>query len=222
MKKLVIILLILVLSSSDVNSQEIWRFNTNNHSFDVIIDTIRLTESTDYYDLSVTKIEIYDRSINALVQTIETNKFRHESFLDSTMVFIIEDMNFDGYPDIRLLSWVSTSFYTSYQYWFYDSKYGLFVRDTTFEKFINPYFDPEKETFHTYWRYGFNEFGHAIYEWRNNKLELIVKEIESWGPEDGVPGTLVTIRMVNGELKEEEIEVQEYSLHPHEKCDLKK
>jgi transcriptional regulator with XRE-family HTH domain len=137
----------------------------------------------------------------------------------------IEDMNFDGNPDIRTLNWLSTNLQTTYWYWLYDETNQQFQLDTTLEEIRNPDFNPAKKTIHTWWSDGYQNSGHAIYKWKENKLQLIAEETETWGIDSNASGILITERMIDGEIKVTEREVKKRTLdylHNGAGCGIKR
>jgi hypothetical protein len=202
----------------DSYAQTHWTFKDTVHTFIVTIDTS--LEQGQNNEGIVRSIDIFNSRTNEKVQSIVPEEFEHNRILDSNAVFFVEDMNFDGYSDIRLLNWTSISFYTTYWYWFYNPVSKHYERDTTLEKYMNPYFDQELKTFHTFWRVGLQEFGHAIYKWQNGTLELKVEQIETWGIKEGEPGLLTTRKMVDNKIDVDDIEVDENLVFPHDTCNL--
>jgi hypothetical protein len=212
----------LVLISFGVNAQTNWKFQDVNFSYTVKTDTLLLGETSNKYGKTVKKIEICKLVETTKIQTILPDEFIFESYLDSNIVFIIEDVNFDGFNDFRLLRYTSANLQVQYSYWIYNPLTEQFISDSKLENFFNPYFDQKKKTIHTHWRLGFNEFGHAIHSWVNHELILVAEQIESWGIEEGIPGILMTKHLVNGAFLEEEKEINESNITPHDKCELQK
>jgi hypothetical protein len=202
-------------------SQTTWTFKDSKFIYKISSDYVPLGGTTGELGPAVNKIEIYNALDKNKIQTIKPEEFIYETFLDSSKVFKVEDMNFDNHNDIRLLNWTSTNLQTSYWYWLYNKNTGKFESDTTLEKFWNPYFDQVKKTIHKHWRIGLSEFGHANYKWTEKGIQLIAEQVEYWGMGGGSQGTLITRRFVDGKLIEKEIEVEEFTIHPHLNCDLK-
>jgi hypothetical protein len=205
--------------------QNKWTYTGNHHTFIVTVDTVLCGGTTGDYCPTVTAIHIYNLIDKKLIETILPGQFLFDTFLDSTTVFAVEDMNFDGTTDIRLLNWTSTNLQTTYLYWFYNETTGQFLSDTTLVELINPTFNTKTKTIHTWWRDGFYSYGHAIYEWHDNKIKLIAEEEESWGIDPNSTGIRTIRRSKNGKINIQEIEVKEHKLdymHKPDECKLHK
>jgi hypothetical protein len=111
---------------------------------------------------------------------------------------MIEDMNFDGYDDFRVVSLTSTNLQCSYWFWFYDKDKKIFYRDTLYDRFEEISFDHKNKTVHSYWTCCIGWGYHALYKWENGKLELI-------GEEEG-----------------DDLDIQKNIRHDADECDLKK
>jgi hypothetical protein len=213
-----------VVDTTTFRKQKTWTFTENNQQFIVTIDSVRCGGSDRRYCPTIKAIDIFTLADDKRIQKIIPEQYLFESYLDSSTVVGIEDMNFDGNPDIRLLNWVSANLQTTYWYWLYDETTQQFQRDTTLDEIRNPTFDPAKKTIHTCWSDGYQSSGHAIYKWQGNKLQLIVEETESWGLDPNAPGTLTTERMIKGKMKVVEREVKKRTLdylHDGDECGLR-
>ncbi|HLG02302.1 MAG TPA: hypothetical protein VI731_01825 [Bacteroidia bacterium] len=200
-----------------------WQFKDNQHLFILTIDTVFCGGTTRKYSPTVTSIDVYDVKDGKQIQTIVPDTFLLDKFLDSSIVFIVEDMNFDGVNDIRLINWLGTDLQKSYSFWFYNIQVQQFQFDTTLANFVNPYFDQSKKTFHTWWRTGFTNYGHALYKFENDKLQLITEEEENWDINPATPGTITLRQRSYGKIEEIEKKVKEPTIeYAHEKCSLDK
>lgn len=136
-------------------------------------------------------------------------------------------MNFDGTTDIRLLNWISPSSETRYWYWFYNETTGQFLYNTALVELRDPVFDSLSKTIHFSWRDGFYSYGHAMYEWHDNKIQLIADEVENWSDDPNAPVIRTIRRRINGKIDVQEIEVNanvpeiDYIHNPNE-CKLRK
>ncbi len=57
-----------------------------------------------------------------------------------------QDINFDGYKDIRLLDWLGATGNTGYSYWLFDPIKKIFVRNDELNALSNPTPDPQSKT----------------------------------------------------------------------------
>ena len=67
-----------------------------------------------------------------------------------TRYFQLEDVNFDGYSDIKLLSFSGATGNGYYYYWLFDRKTDQFVFSQEFSKFCNPILHPETREIETH------------------------------------------------------------------------
>lgn len=121
--------------------------------------------------------------------------------LDSSAVFIVEDVNFDGQKDIRLISWLSNYNDKEYWYWIYNEEQGQFETDKNMIHFMNPEFDIEHQFVYTQWRVGVMEQGHSLYKWEDAHYQLLVEQVQSLGFDPSFPSYLETFKLVSGEKK---------------------
>jgi hypothetical protein len=198
-------------------AQNKWLYKDTLHYYNVVVDSVLLG---DKYSPTVKAIEIFDLKKNK-IQTVTPGQFVFDAYIDSGAVFVLEDMNFDGYNDFRLLNWISTNLQKGYWYWFYDTTTRQFLADTLLEEMWNPFFDPVQKTIHAWWRVGFTNYGHALYKWHEGKLLLLVREEETWDINTDNPGHIILTRMINGIEVEKEKIVKKHSIDfMHDKCHL--
>jgi len=112
--------------------------------------------------------------------------------------FIIEDMNFDGNNDIRLLN--SADNFT-YYCWIFQPATGQFIQDTVLSKFIDPQFDQNQKLVYQNWEYvKDNEKGTQIYQYINGILTLI-EEDETSNNYTNKTTTVTIKKRINGQMK---------------------
>lgn len=158
--------------------QHCWTFSETQWDFVVNYAQKEIT-------IEVSSVEIWSKTSGNILQVIlppeeETHIGIYPD--DSAYFFICEDMNFDGFKDIRLMNWVSINYQFTYWYWFWNPETSLFERNTCWEEILNPYFDQQKQQLHSHWRIGCCEMGHAYYAWRACEPQLLVSEIWSFPP----------------------------------------
>ena len=132
-----------------------------------------------------------------------------ERVFDTSYAFIIEDVNFDGQNDIRLISWTSIQSDKEYWYWLFNPKTGKFEKNSLLERFMNPEFDQELKTVYTRWRSGVYEYGQAIYKWQNNNCLLEMEQVQYMNPSQEL-FYLDTYKRINGVGECQEKEMSEY------------
>jgi len=111
--------------------------------------------------------------------------------------FIMQDMNFDGYNDIRLLN--STDKFT-YYCWIYQPATGQFVADTTLSRFVNPQFDQDQKLVYRNVDLP-NDKKTQLYQYINGKFTMI-EEDEVSDDNNGKTSTVTVKRLTGGKLQE--------------------
>ena len=124
--------------------------------------------------------------------------------------FIIEDMNFDGYRDIRLMEYwpMRQSLWhpipnIEYSYWLFDPKTGRFVSSLAFNaaKLGSPEFESEKKQIISHWETGCCEYGFDYYNIVNDKPLLVRQKKYEVDEATGTKKETVLARVVGGEMK---------------------
>ncbi len=196
MKNKILLSLLLSLISLASFAQKKWTTADHYHFFVLTIDTSLCESQRNQLCQTINKIEISEKGDKQNTQTIIPIDTLFLPFFDSSFVFVVEDVNFDGQNDIRLLGNLTANMQTEYNYWLYDKTTGQFKTDTNLNKLSNPRFNPTNKTIHTWWRNGASHNGHALYTWNNNQIVLIAQEEEEWIT--GNNGYLITTIIVNG------------------------
>jgi LysM repeat protein len=127
-----------------------------------------------------------------------------------SMRFIIEDMNFDGYRDIRLMEYwpLRQSLWhpipnIEYSYWLFEPKTGRFVSSLAFNaaKLGSPEFESEKKQIISHWELGCCEYGLDYYNIVNGKPLLVRQKKYEVDEATGTKKETVLARVVGGEMK---------------------
>lgn len=208
MKNLLILLTILVFEANGF-AQDVWHFDDDHFNISVYTNSVKYDSTAHAYGRAVTKVEIEKN--NEIFQTITPEIFVHEAYHDSSFIFKYEDVNFDGHNDIALVNWISTNHQTTAWYWIFNPKNQKFIQNTSFKDLMNVQVDANKKCIYTNWRIGMNEFGHAIYQWKNNELILKIEQTEYWGIDPILPGTRLIKENTNGKITEREYPVKEHT-----------
>ncbi len=87
------------------------------------------------------KMEGDGKNINQLITFDPT-----ETPDEKTLGFIVEDMNFDGYKDIRIQQFLPAGPNTPYLCWIWDKENFTFVEHTELEELTSPVFDAKTKT----------------------------------------------------------------------------
>lgn len=97
--------------------------------------------------------------------------------------FGAQDMNFDGYKDIRLMSWWGATGNTGYTYWLFDPSKNIFVENTDLSSLSNPTPELQSKTIATHSVGGMAGciYNNGTYKFdENGKLILIRSEKQDW------------------------------------------
>lgn len=180
------VMVVIVLFPIFLPAQKIWQIQDSLHQISVIWRGDSLGEE------GVSQIQITRTGEETPFQTINPEFRIMESFLDSTTKFRFEDMNFDGFKDIRLLENTTISAQPTYLYWLYDPEKDRFVADSQMEGLYHPEFHHVHHLISTYSRVGFTYVGHEFFTWKKGKLVRVAEHFESWGI-DGEDGSVDTI-----------------------------
>ncbi len=117
----------------------------------------------------VDRIEVYDG--DQLLQTIDAREA--EPMGDLSDALIIEDVNFDGYPDLRIMAFMPAGPNVPYYFWIWDSISASFKVDEQLEELSAPEFDQEAQKIFSYWRDGCCRSGGDAYEFVEGVLTLM-------------------------------------------------
>jgi len=132
--------------------KDTWTFTGQSHQFKVLLDTSKMIKKPYVRGPLIRQIEVYKKDASQKVQEIIVTENLYHQYIDSSLVFVVEDMNFDGHDDFRMLEWVSMSGYwnvRTFQFWFFNPDSATFERDTLWEKFRSPVFNATDKTFTT-------------------------------------------------------------------------
>jgi len=192
-----IFFIILSFSSLFGVSQTKLIYNDKNFSFVLSIDST-LTPDSVNYDCTVKSITITRLKDNKQLQVLKPEESAPSCGLPKDQVFIIEDVNFDGVNDIRLLQFLPAAPNLPYYYWTYDSKTQKFVRQKSLEDITSPEFDHKRKLIFSFWRDGCCNHGLSTYKYINGK-PILIEESEVKTDDNN---NITTIkRLVNGKMK---------------------
>jgi hypothetical protein len=136
----------------------------------------KLVYHQDEEILIVDKIEVYD-SNQQLQQEIIGFTSQVFGFGIDMIAVEIEDMNFDGYPDIRLPQVLPIEGSIYFYYWFYDPEQQLFVRNTILEDFRSPEFNLQNQSIKVYSHQSEQQYRVNHYRYQTaDKLQLFLQQ----------------------------------------------
>lgn len=93
---------------------------------------------------------------------------------------IVEDLNFDGYLDIRLLQYLPETANIPFFYWLYNPKIEKFERNFALEVIQSPVLDLKNEYILSQWTKTDNIKGTDFYTFIGNEIKLIKQETETF------------------------------------------
>ncbi len=133
-------------------------------------------KNEDNFSYSANRIVILDKDDNS-EKIIQEITFGDTQTYDSVSLgFVMEDMNFDGFNDIRIQSFVPAGPNTPYYYWLWDKDSFKYVRNNDLEKITAPEFDNENELVISYIRISAVEYWIHKYKYENDTLILVEEE----------------------------------------------
>ena len=190
-------LLLFILVSTTLFSQEIIEFNDEEIQY-------CLTKECGANGCEITKIEIVQDG--RLSQIIEPGENAFHKTFPNDQLFKIEDMNFDGKKDFRLLEFLPASANIPYLYFIYNPGNERFEKNPKYAEITAPTFDHNKEQINSSWRDGCCRYGRDIYVIKKGSPELeerFVKGQKSNGKEYSEHW-----KIKNGELKLDEKNIE--------------
>jgi hypothetical protein len=135
----------------------------------------------------------------------ETKSFQIITELDTPMkadevdkYFKTEDVNFDGYLDLRLMETATTE-NSHYRFWLFNPKMAIFVENTDLKELPSLTIDADKKQIIATWKDSTTHEGTDYYQFINSKLLLIRQELKDY-LEAGVYQLTIKERH-NGEMK---------------------
>lgn len=173
--------------SLNLQAQEIWKYKGDaSFTYKITVDTAinNYDSSTVYFYYFATDINVYNLE-EKLIQHIMLDNIDYTFTTlgdDSTYLFIIEDVNFDGYEDFGIQTSLSVRLDRNYQFWLYDTLAGNFKKDTCLSDIMNPEFHPKREVVCSFHHDGSMDHGFSKYRWNHDSLMLFDELSYNEGP----------------------------------------
>jgi LysM repeat protein len=114
------------------------------------------------------------------------------------IAFHVEDLNFDGYRDLRLMVEPVDTNQAKYAYWLYDPRRGRFVANEALSAISSPEVEVENQQIKSFWRDSASHYGMDIYQWLKEQPVLVQQE-ERLYTDEGLK--VVMKKRINGEMK---------------------
>lgn len=131
----------------------------------------------------VDSLKIYNVEDTTPKQIIELDaEFAVSPFPKDLEYFFVEDYNYDGYKDIRILAWWGGSGGVAFIAWIYNPNTRLFETDSLYQVLVNPVFDFKKRTLKTYDHNGDGDNTYQLYKFFNKRYNLML-EVKDWTDE---------------------------------------
>ncbi len=125
------------------------------------------------YGDSIKLIHIYRTSDGKKIQTLDPGPNLAMTHSDKIRArrFVVEDMNFDGHDDFRIVTWIYIRGQTLHSFWIYNPGKEKFEEDTNLAKTADVIFYPESKTVYSCMRMGCcYEHESKLFTWENGVL----------------------------------------------------
>lgn len=149
----------------------------------------------------VQSIEVRQAGKSTVLQTLQSRM--DEPPYRNAQYFRAEDLNFDGYRDLRLLiAWGATGNET-YDAWLFNPKTGLFDFHAEFADLTDPTPDPLAKEIRSFAVAGMAGaiYVKGTYRWEDGRLTLVREERQDWISEKGYFVKVIRARR-DGQLQE--------------------
>ena len=94
--------------------------------------------------------------------------------------FEVTDLNFDGYLDLRVISFLPAGPNTPYENWLWSVSKGKFVANPALDKITSPQFDADAQEITSHWRSSAAEQGTDVYAYDGDALVLVHRETDTY------------------------------------------
>jgi hypothetical protein len=181
MKYLLSILLLLFINQNKIDAQRVIKYADKKFSYTLIKDSIIIARLID----------------NKIIQTLIPKK--QSNSLWNKYDFHIEDMNFDGYSDIRLIN-EANGINMKYLCWLYNPSKEIFEENKILENIISPFFDFKRKRIISAWSNNTNQFGKSIYKYENGNLLLYESREDKINSEANDSVIVIIQKRINADL----------------------
>ncbi len=167
-------------------------------SFEINYDSIK--NGAGEWDNFIKSVHIIRLTDHKKIQTIVPSEiYRFESY---HVPVVVEDMNFDGYYDLRILNFVPMYACETYYYWLYMPEKKRFEKNKPLEVTSNVKFDKSSNTVTSHFRGGgpFDQ-RNEIFIWEKDNLSLQYSEEVFMGIKN-MEGTFTMKKRIDGKLFE--------------------
>lgn len=129
---------------------------------------------------TIDRIEVSKGNDTTIIQVLKD--FEMEPPYRGARYFQREDINFDGYVDIKLMNWWGATGNSGYNYWLFDPRKGRFVFHQELSDLSNPTPNYKTKRIKTHHGGGMagNIYDDATYVFENGRLVSIREETQDW------------------------------------------
>lgn len=153
----------------------------------------------DHLTCSVSAIAIVDKATGQLRQRIRPEE-NDQDCQQRGSTLVIEDMNFDGYNDLRIRQLMPAAPNIPYYVWLYDPQTRLFTHNAALEEITSPVVDRVQQRIRSAWRANCCEYGEDTYGYLNGQLTLLQQTETTLAPNRS-NRTINTVKQrVNGKM----------------------
>lgn len=122
----------------------------------------------------VVSIDIFNKSDGTIFQQLDG----FEAIVQENEQVIVEDLNFDGYADIRLLQYLPEDANIPFFYWLYNPSTKSYERNKALEIVRSPSVDDANQLILSQWVEGDNIQGTDYYQYSGDNLILKKQEVK--------------------------------------------
>lgn len=141
---------------------------------------VRWHKDADFID----RIEVQRNGSPKVIQTIE--EVEVQSPPPDFEHLQVEDVNFDGFKDLKIFGWAGATGNVGYSYWLFNKKKGVFVFHEKLSDLCDPQPEPKTKEVVSYCKGGMvgQEYTEQTFKWsKKGNLVLVLEETQTWDDE---------------------------------------
>ncbi len=167
---------------------------------------ISYDQESEYFYISTIFIIREDNA--TAVQRIDLNPYS-ETCDDETLGFVLEDMNFDGYLDMRVMQYMSAGVNIPYYCWLWDPYTQQFVYNEQLSLLSSPMFDAASQEVMAFELVNDSTYIDTTYRYQGTGLELFSRITTAY---DFGSGTSITTfeQVVEGQMQVIDVRKEEF------------
>jgi hypothetical protein len=126
----------------------------------------------------INKIDVFPAKAASAVQTLVTHM--SEPPLEGTDYLLTEDMNFDGYNDLKLVTSAGATGNTHFDIWLFDATSSQFTFHEGLSGLTNPRTDLKNKTVNSFSHSSAAEFENQTFIWQSGQLVLTREVVQMY------------------------------------------